>query len=194
MSFRQNRNRGFAGRTLGTGWLSPQPDHRDYTPTHPKIIELSRELGWTDKFTEYYEMLQVAPPHDPPKELLQLPSQVDLRQFFGPVRHQGGIGSCTAQAAVGLVEYFERRSSLREEGPPASIVRGSPLYVYKTSRNLKQVEGDLGSNPRDAIKALTLCGCAPERYWSYTDADPGFDEEPPAFVYSVAGNYKTIRY
>ena len=192
MSYDRNRNKRKIGRNYGTGWLKPIPDLRDFTPTHPEITDMSRDLGWSDTFTEYLEKLRVASPHEPPDELVKLPSKVDLRQFFGPVRHQGEIGSCTAQAAVGLVDYFERRSS--RDDPPSFFVQGSPLFVYKTTRNLKGEIGDTGSNPRDAIKALKLCGCVPERYWLYTDAVPDFDEEPSAFVYSVANNYRPIKY
>jgi C1A family cysteine protease len=42
--------------------------------------------------------------------------------------------------------------------------------------------------------ALVLCGCAPEKYWPYTDSAPEFDEEPTSFVYAVADNYEAIRY
>jgi C1A family cysteine protease len=42
--------------------------------------------------------------------------------------------------------------------------------------------------------ALVLCGVPPEKYWPYTDESSQFDKEPPAFVYSVADNYKTASY
>jgi C1A family cysteine protease len=37
-----------------------------------------------------------------------LPPKQDLRKWCSPIEDQGQIGSCTANAGVGLVEYFER--------------------------------------------------------------------------------------
>jgi C1A family cysteine protease len=42
--------------------------------------------------------------------------------------------------------------------------------------------------------ALATCGVAQERYWPYTDADPAFDAEPSAFVYSVADDFEALKY
>ena len=42
--------------------------------------------------------------------------------------------------------------------------------------------------------ALTLCGAPDEKYWPYTDTDPDFDKEPPAFVYAIADNYEALKY
>lgn len=44
------------------------------------------------------------------------------------------------------------------------------------------------------MAALVICGVPSERYWPYTDENPAFDLEPPAFVYSVADNYETLKY
>jgi C1A family cysteine protease len=40
--------------------------------------------------------------------------------------------------------------------------------------------------------ALTLFGVPPEEYWPY--AEDSFDEEQPAFCYSFAQNYQSIKY
>jgi C1A family cysteine protease len=115
------------------------------------------------------------------------PSRVDLREWCSRVENQKSLGSCTAHAAVGMVEYFERRAFGRH-------VEGSRLYVYKTTRNLMQVQGDTGARLRSTMGALVLCGVPDEAYWPYTDADPQFDREPDSFVYAVADNYKAVRY
>ena len=39
-----------------------------------------------------------------------LPASVDLRAWCSPVEDQKNLGSCTANAGVGVVEYFERRA------------------------------------------------------------------------------------
>ena len=84
------------------------------------------------------------------------------------MQDQGRIGSCTAHAAVGIVEYFQRRSFGKH-------AEGSRLFVYKTTRNLMGVIGDTGAWLRTAMGALALCGLPPERYWPYTDEPADFD-------------------
>ena len=159
------------GQSMGTGWLPPLPDLRDYTQEHPEIRKMAKSLG-------------LAPA---PRARRALRSKVDLRQWCSGIEDQRALGSCTAQAAVGIVEYFERRAFDRH-------VNGSRLFVYKATRNLLGLTGDTGAWLRNAMGALTFCGVPPEQYWPYTDADPDFDQEPPAFVYAVADNYEALRY
>ena len=160
-----------AGKSVGTGWLPPLPDMRDYTETKPEIALLVKKLGLPKT----------------KKEIEQLPASLDLKQWCSPVEDQKSLGSCTAQAAVGIVEYFQRRAYDKH-------LEGSRLFVYKVTRNLMQVAGDTGAWLRNAMGALVLCGIPDEKYWPYTDADPEFDREPPSFVYAVADNYKAVRF
>lgn len=162
---------------VGTGWLPPLPDMRDYTEEHPKIEEMIKKLRM---------------PTD--EKLLAIPPTKDLRQWCSAIENQGQLGSCTAHAGVGIVEYFQRRGFKRH-------IDGSRLFVYKTTRNLLGLVGDTGAWLRNTMGALTLCGVPPEKYWPYTDRkQPGpgeeryFDLEPTSFVYSVADNYEAIRY
>ena len=115
------------------------------------------------------------------------PPSVDLRPSCSPIENQGALGSCTAHAAVGVVEYYERRAFGKH-------LDGSRLFVYKTTRNLLSVTGDTGAWLRNAMAALVMCGVPNERYWMYTDRDPDFDLEPPQFVYAVADNFETLKY
>lgn len=158
------------GGILGTGWLPPLPDLRDKTETTPEIAAMSKKLK--------------APSG---RGLRAVPTSVDLRKWCSPIENQKNLGSCTAHAAVGVVEYFERRAYGKH-------IEGSRLFVYKATRNLMQVTGDTGAWLRNTMGALRLCGVPDEKYWPYTDADPAFDEEPPSFVYSVADNFEAIRY
>jgi C1A family cysteine protease len=165
--------------TVGTGWLPPFPDLRDYSPEHPNITEIAKKL-------------RMAPwPNGGPS----LPASVDLRQWCSPVFNQGNLGSCTANAGIGIVEYFENRAFTK-------YLSGSRLFLYKTTRNLMGVTGDTGAWLRNVMGALALCGVAPEKYWPYTDNTdenpatglPFFDQDPTSFVYAVADNYEAINY
>ena len=159
------------GEIVGTGWLPPLPDFRDYTEEHPEIAPMAKKLDIS--------------PTKKPKELL--PKEIDLRKWFSPIQNQGKLPSCSAHAGTAIVEYFENRTS-------GSNIQGSRLFLYKTSRNLMGVTGETDVWLRTVMGALVLCGVPPERYWPYTDVTPDFDKEPPAFVYSVASNYEAIRY
>lgn len=165
-----------SGRRVGTGWIPPTVDPRDFTDDHEEIAPIAAALAKGLKANKKSERLSA-----------KAASSVDLRQWCSPIENQGGLGSCTANAAMGVVEYFERRSCGRH-------VDGSRLFVYKTTRNLIGVTGDTGAWLRNAMGALTLCGVPHERYWPYTDADPDFDVEPPQFVYAVADNFEALKY
>jgi len=116
-----------------------------------------------------------------------LPASVDLRAHCSPIEDQRGLGSCTAQAGAGVIEYYERRAFGRH-------IDASRLFLYKVTRNLMKMKGDTGAYLRTTIGAMVLFGVPPEEYWPYTDDDKRFDREPPAFCYSFAQNYKTIQY
>jgi len=44
-----------------------------------------------------------------PKTLPAPPTSVDLRQWCSPIEDQEQARSCTANAAAGVIEYFERQ-------------------------------------------------------------------------------------
>jgi len=157
-------------QALGTGWLPPLPDLRDFTDEKPEIAVMVKKLGLPGS-----------------EKRKAMPAAVDLRPWCSPIENQQGLGSCTAHAALGVVEYFQRRAFDRH-------IDGSRLFVYKATRNLMQVTGDTGAWLRNTMGALALCGVPDEKYWPYTDAAPDFDMEPASFVYAVADNYEALRY
>lgn len=154
------------GELTGTGWLPPVPDLRDYDREHEKIRIFNKNLK-----------LETSN--------LKQPSSVDLRKWCSPVENQGSLGSCTAHAGAGVIEYFQNRSF-------GKYTDGSRLFLYKTTRNLMQTTGDAGGWLRCTMGAIVLCGIPPEKYYPYVVKD--YDKEPPAFVYSVADNFEAIKY
>ncbi len=114
-----------------------------------------------------------------------MPASIDLRQWCSPIEDQGNIGSCTANAGVGLLEYFERRAYGKH-------LDGSRLFLYKATRNLLGWTGDQGASLRATMKAMVLFGVPPETHWPYKVTK--YDEEPPAFCYAFAQNYKALNY
>jgi C1A family cysteine protease len=114
-----------------------------------------------------------------------LSPRIDLREWFSPVEDQGPLGSCTANAAAGLVEYYERRAFKKH-------IDASRLFLYKATRSLMRMTGDTGAYLRTTIGALALFGVPPEDYWPYVIDD--FDQEPPPFCYAFAQNYRAVSY
>ena len=156
------------------GWVPDVPDFRDLDGDADPIKPLLARTR-----------LAAAPAAGVKKAAVPRPAHTDLRAGFSEIEDQGQLGSCTAQAAVGLIEYYERKAGGRH-------VDASRLFVYKTTRNLLGWKGDTGAYLRSAMKAIVLCGAPPEAHWPYQIAR--FDEEPPAFVYALGANYKAIKY
>jgi C1A family cysteine protease len=122
-----------------------------------------------------------------PADSAALPRWVDLRPsgWLPPVEDQGQLGSCTAQAVVGLLETLAR--SLHAEWTDLSR-----LFLYKVTRSVLQWSGDTGAHIRSTIRAARLFGVPPEEFYPYDISR--FDEEPSAFHYQYATNFKATVY
>jgi C1A family cysteine protease len=151
----------------GMGWIPDYPDIRDYTE---ETEEVKSVLGATKAL-----------------KAKGLPSSVDLRQWCSPVEDQGTLGSCTANAGVGVIEYYERKSFGRH-------IDASRLFLYKVTRNLMKMKGDTGAYLRMTMGAMVFFGVPPEEYWPYTDDEKSFDREPSSFCYAFAQSYQAIKY
>jgi len=151
----------------GMGWIPDYPDFRDYTENTEEVKTFLSPQG--------------------PLKLKVLPISVDLREWSSPIEDQGSLGSCTAHAGAGVIEYYERKSFGRH-------IDASRLFLYKVTRNLMKMKGDTGAYLRTTMGAMVLFGVPPEDYWPYTDDEKKFDQEPPTFCYAFAQNYQTIRY
>lgn len=158
----------------GMGWIPDLPDFRDYTEETAAVREILGPTGVT-----------AAGPRT--RRPAGLPAAVDLRPWASPIEDQGALGSCTAQAGAGVIEYYERKSFGRH-------VESSRLFLYKATRNLMKSKGDSGAYLRMTMGAMVIFGVPPEPYWPYTDAEEAFDKEPPAFCYAFAQGYKTLLY
>ncbi len=102
---------------------------------------------------------------------------------WSPVENQGALQSCTAQAAVALLEYFQRRSSGKH-------IDASRLFLYKVARNFRSVDKEKspGASIRETIAAMMMVGVPPEEYWPYHSFL--VDWEPSAFCYAIAQRYR----
>ena len=168
------------GFELGMGWLPDYPEFRDYTVDKEEVSPRLIRLGQRDSVKAMLTKVGVAEP-----EKLSIPTSIDLRRWCPPIEHQGALGSCTANAGVGLVEYYERRAFGRH-------IDASRLFLYKATRNLLHWTGDTGAFLRTTMAAMVLFGVPPEEYWAYIIID--FDKEPSSFCYAFAQEYQAIQY
>ena len=162
------------------GWLPDYPDFRDYTVQNNAISLKSLKSGVKDSVNQMAVKIGISG-----KEETKLPDSVDLRKWCSPIENQDQLNSCTANAAAGLIEYFEKKAF-------SSFINCSRLFLYKATRNLLQKKGDYGAYIRTTMMAMVLFGAVPEKYWKY-DIER-FDDEPDSFCYSYAHNYKTAQY
>lgn len=164
----------------GMGWLPDYPDFRDVTVEHDEVSPKLQKLGQKDSVKT---MLKKAKLGNWPT--ITPPPTADLRKWCSPIENQLSLGSCTANAGVGIVEYFEKRAF-------GKYIDASRLFLYKVSRDLLHWTGDTGAFLRTTMGGLVLFGVPPEEYWPYVVAD--FDKEPSAFCYAFAQSYQAIVY
>jgi C1A family cysteine protease len=164
---------------LGMGWLPDYPDIRDYTPELDEVSSGLKLLGQEDSIKAMLTKLGVT------KTKLTLPPTVDLRAWCSPIENQGALGSCTANAGVGILEYFEKRAY-------GKYIDASRLFLYKVTRDLLHWTGDTGAFIRTTMGAMVLFGVPLEAYWPYVIAN--YDIEPSSFLYAFAQNYQALSY
>jgi C1A family cysteine protease len=138
------------------GWLPDLPDHRDLT------------------------FRRIAP------RAAKLPPSVDLSPDCSPVEDQGQLGSCTANALVGALEFLEKK-----DGAPFADL--SRLFVYYNERAIEgTVSQDSGAFIRDGIKSLAKQGVCREDTWPYDIAT--FTQKPAKACYTAARKHKILSY
>src|ERR1700730_11097334 len=138
------------------GWLPDLPDHRDLM----------------------YSAIKPALP--------SLPTKVDLRPKCSPIENQLSLGSCTANALAGGLEFLEIK-----DGAP--FVDLSRLFIYYNERVIEgTVKQDSGAFLRDGIKSLAKQGVCPEKEWPYKVTN--FKKKPTAKCYSDAKKHQVISY
>ena len=151
------------------GWMPDLPDQRDHQFAAP--------------------LLKLGP----------LPAKVDLRKQCPAIYNQGQIGSCTANAIAGAIEFDRLKQKLSDFTP-------SRLFIYYNERSLENtVATDSGAQIRDGIKSVSQLGVCPEPEWPYvaTPADPNTNiwppgakpaEKPTQNCYTVALKHKAVTY
>jgi C1A family cysteine protease len=138
--------------------------------------------GWTPDIPDQRDFMYAAPA--PVQK--SLPPLIDLTARCPPVYDQGQLGSCTANAIAGAIEFDQGVEKKSEFGP-------SRLFIYYNERVIEgTVASDSGAQIRDGIKTVTAQGACHENLWPY---DAGqFAQQPPAGCYSDAQAHKAVLY
>jgi C1A family cysteine protease len=138
------------------GWIPDIPDQRDFSLSKLKL---------------------------PAKKL---PKSVDLRKGCSPVEDQGELGSCTANALAGAVEFLELRDGL-------PLIDASRLFIYYNEREIiDTVQSDSGAYIRDGIKTLAKDGVCSEKNWPYDISR--FTNKPSKSCYIEAEKHQILSY
>jgi C1A family cysteine protease len=120
-------------------------------------VPINRKYGWTPDLPDHRDFLFSAP-----REVLaKLPAKKDLRSSFAPVYDQGQLGSCTANAIGGAVQFDQKKQGLKSFIP-------SRLFIYYNERAMEgTVNSDSGAQIRDGVKSVAKLGVCPETEWPY---------------------------
>ena len=138
--------------------------------------------GWIPDLPDERDHLYAAPP----AILSALPPYADLRAHCPAVYDQGQLGSCTANAIGGAIEFDRIKQSLPDYVP-------SRLFIYYNERQIEgTVDIDSGAMIRDGIKSVASQGACPEPEWPYDIAK--FTDKPSAEAYRDAATDRAVSY
>jgi len=139
--------------------------------------------GWTPDLPDGRDLVYAAPVETVEK----LPVKVDLRKRCPDVYNQGQLGSCTANAIGGALEFDQMKQGENGFTP-------SRLFIYYNERVIEgTVHSDSGAMLRDGMKTVARQGACKERpTWPYRISK--FDDKPPKAAYTQAKKHQAIRY
>ena len=132
-----------------------------------------KQFGWRHDTPDLRDHLYQLP------EAITLPTSVDLRATCPPVYDQGQLGSCTACALAGAIEFNMVRLQSPQEFTP------SRLFIYYNERKIEHTtKSDAGAELRDGIKSVASQGVCSELLWPYNISR--FTKKPSKSCYTAA--------
>lgn len=138
--------------------------------------------GWVPDRPDFRDKLYSAI-SAPPKKL---PKKIDLRSRCSKVEDQGQLGSCTANALVGNLEFLQVKAGHH-------VRNLSRLFIYYNEREMEgSVNDDAGAAIRDGVKSLVKQGVCSEPRWPYKIAK--FATKPPPACYADGLEHQATSY
>jgi len=133
----------------------------------------AKNYGWVPDIPDQRDYLYSAI-----KPVIKVPKKIDLREGCPEIEYQGKLGSCTAQALAGNLEFLDKKID-------AEYTDVSRLFIYYNERALiGTIDYDSGASLRDGIKTLKKDGACYEKTWPYLISR--FDKKPPQKCYDEA--------
>lgn len=141
-----------------------------------------QRYGWIPDLPDPRDVLYAAPP----SVLTALPASTDLRSGCPVVYDQGELGSCTANAIAGAIQFEQKKQGLVDFTP-------SRLFIYYNEREIEGTVGtDSGARIRDGIKTVVKIGACPETDWPYNILQ--FVGPPPPVAKPDAAKNRVLAY
>src|SRR5438309_672334 len=150
----------------------------------PKLVRRSTKgYGWIPDLPDQRDRVYAAPL----AEIGPLPPSVDLRSGCPPIYDQGLLGSCTANAIGGALEFDQIKQALSDVFVP------SRLFIYYNERVIEgTVDQDAGAMIRDGMKSVAKQGAPHERLWPYVISK--FRTKPSPASYKDAAKHPAVLY
>jgi len=146
------------------------------------MIHKIKRYGWIPDLPDHRDLLYAAPV----AALQALPSKVDLTSKCPPVYDQGQLGSCTANAIGGAIQFEQMKQSIPNFTP-------ARLFIYYNERAIEgTVASDSGAQIRDGVKSVAQQGACPETMWPYVISK--FATKPPPQCYVEGAKHKVSLY
>ena len=137
--------------------------------------------GWVPDMPDHRDFL-----YSSIRPRLKMPAKVDLREGCSAVEDQGQLGSCTANALAGNLEFVDERDD-------HAYTDVSRLFIYYNERALHGMVGsDSGAMIRDGIKTLAQNGVCSETTWPYVISR--FADKPTSACYAQALKHRIVSY
>ena len=145
-------------------------------------MPINRKYGWAPDVPDQRDYLYSAPQ----PILAKLPPKKDLRSGCPPVYDQGQLGSCTANAISGAVQFEQKKQGVTVFAP-------SRLFIYYNERDMEgTINSDAGAQIRDGVKSVATLGVCPETEWPY-DINK-FADKPTPKSYTDAKKCEAVGY
>jgi len=151
------------------------------------MVKLARRsikrYGWIPDLPDRRDFVYSAPAGT----LETLPPRVDVTALCPPIYDQGQLGSCTAQAIAGALQFDQMKQA------QADVFTPSRLFIYYNERVIENtVDEDAGAMIRDGIKSVAKQGAPHEKLWPYLVSK--FRTKPIAAAYTDAELHEAILY
>lgn len=159
---------------------------RDFFGSHP--VRQTKRYGWVPDHPDIHRPLYTRLCRDDIP--LTLPARVDLRTsgFMPECYDQGELGSCTANAIAGSVQFLDRKEKLADFMP-------SRLFIYYNERAMEGTIGqDAGAMIHDGVKSVATVGVCSSAIWPYANYAKTFTLKPSDAAYKQAAQHEALQY